>query len=86
MSHFAYMVRCADGSLYCGYSTDPIAREKAHNSAKGAKYTRSRLPVELVYAEEYGAKGRIGAFANESYKLKKRPVKSVDIGKQAETQ
>ena len=104
MSHFAYMVRCADGSLYCGYSTDPIAREKAHNSAKGAKYTRSRLPVNLVYAEEYAdkssalkreaalkrlhpcAEGRIGAFANESYKLKKRPVKSVDIGKQAETQ
>lgn len=56
MSHFAYMVRCADGSLYCGYSTDPIAREKAHNSAKGAKYTRSRLPVNLVYAEEYGDK------------------------------
>lgn len=56
MSHFAYMVRCADGSLYCGYSTDPIAREKAHNSAKGAKYTRSRLPVKLVYAEEYGDK------------------------------
>lgn len=56
MSHFAYIVRCADGSLYCGYSTDPIAREKAHNSAKGAKYTRSRLPVKLVYAEEYGDK------------------------------
>ena len=46
MSHFAYLVRCADGSLYCGYSTDPIAREKAHNSAKGAKYTRSRLPLK----------------------------------------
>lgn len=56
MSHFAYMVRCADGSLYCGYSTDPIAREKAHNSAKGAKYTRSRLPVKLIYAEEYADK------------------------------
>lgn len=56
MSHFAYMVRCADGSLYCGYSTNPIAREKTHNSAKGAKYTRSRLPVKLVYVEEYGDK------------------------------
>ena len=56
MSHFAYMLRCADNSLYCGYSVDPVAREKAHNSAKGAKYTRSRLPVKLVYAEEYGDK------------------------------
>lgn len=56
MSHFAYIMRCADSSFYCGYATDPIAREKAHNSAKGAKYTRSRLPVKLVYTEEYGDK------------------------------
>lgn len=56
MNHFAYIMRCADGSFYCGYTTDPIAREKAHNSAKGAKYTRSRLPVKLVYTEEYGDK------------------------------
>ena len=56
MSHFAYIMRCADGSFYCGYTTDPIAREKAHNSAKGAKYTRSRLPVKLVYTEEYDDK------------------------------
>ncbi len=56
MSYFAYILRCADNSLYCGYTTDPIAREKTHNSAKGAKYTRSRLPVKLVYVEEYADK------------------------------
>ena len=56
MSSFAYILRCADNSLYCGYTTDPIAREKTHNSAKGAKYTRSRLPVKLVYVEEYADK------------------------------
>ncbi len=56
MSHFAYIMRCADNTLYCGYTTDPIAREKAHNSAKGAKYTRSRLPVKLVYCEEFESK------------------------------
>ena len=56
MSYFAYIIRCADNSLYCGYTTDPIAREKTHNSAKGAKYTRSRLPVKLVYVEEYADK------------------------------
>ena len=50
-SHYVYLLRCADGSLYCGYSTDPVRRAKVHNSGKGAKYTRSRLPVELVYAE-----------------------------------
>ncbi len=56
MSYFAYILRCADNSLYCGYTTDPVAREKTHNSSKGAKYTRSRLPVKLVYVEEYADK------------------------------
>lgn len=56
MSHYAYIVRCADSTFYSGYSTDPIAREKAHNSAKGAKYTRSRLPVKLVYFERFDDK------------------------------
>lgn len=49
---FAYLVRCADGTLYGGYTTDLQKRLKAHNSGKGAKYTRSRLPVELVWWEE----------------------------------
>jgi predicted GIY-YIG superfamily endonuclease len=49
--YFVYMVRCADGTLYTGYSRDPDARVKVHNSGKGAKYTRSRLPVSLVYSE-----------------------------------
>ena len=49
---FAYLVRCADGTLYGGYTTDLQKRLAAHNSGKGAKYTRSRLPVELVYSEE----------------------------------
>ena len=49
---FAYLVRCADGTLYGGYTTDLQKRLAAHNSGKGAKYTRSRLPVELVYWEE----------------------------------
>ncbi len=46
-----YMVRCADGSLYAGISTDLSARVAAHNAGKGAKYTRSRLPVSLVWNE-----------------------------------
>ena len=49
---FAYLVRCADGTLYGGYTTDLQQRLKAHNSGKGAKYTRARLPVELVWWEE----------------------------------
>lgn len=51
--NYVYLLRCADGSLYCGWTTDLAARMKAHNSGKGAKYTRSRLPVELAYYEEY---------------------------------
>jgi putative endonuclease len=47
-----YMVRCADGTLYTGYARDPGARVEVHNSGKGAKYTRSRLPVSLVYVEQ----------------------------------
>ena len=53
---FAYLVRCADGTLYGGYTTDLQKRLAAHNSGKGAKYTRSRLPVELGWWEEYPTK------------------------------
>ena len=54
--HYAYMLRCSDGSIYSGYTTDPHRREKVHNSGKGAKYTRTRLPVKLVYFEEFDNK------------------------------
>jgi len=46
-----YILRCRDGSLYTGITTDVRQRLDAHNSGKGAKYTRSRKPVELVYQE-----------------------------------
>ncbi|MBQ1409662.1 MAG: GIY-YIG nuclease family protein [Oscillospiraceae bacterium] len=52
-TNYVYLLRCADGTLYCGWTTDLAARVKAHNSGRGAKYTRSRLPVELVYFETY---------------------------------
>lgn len=51
--NYVYLVRCSDDTLYCGWTTDLAARLKSHNSGQGAKYTRSRLPVELVYCEEY---------------------------------
>ena len=50
-SHFVYIVRCADGSLYTGYARDPKARLRLHNSGRGAKYTSGRRPVRLVYSE-----------------------------------
>jgi predicted GIY-YIG superfamily endonuclease len=48
---FVYVVRCADGSLYTGISTDVSARVAAHNAGRGARYTRSRRPVELIHTE-----------------------------------
>jgi len=54
--HYTYMLRCADGTLYSGYTTDPERRTAEHNSGQGAKYTRSRLPVELVYTECWATK------------------------------
>ena len=54
--HYTYMVKCGDDTLYTGYTTDVVRRTKAHNSGKGAKYTRSRLPVELVYYEVHDTK------------------------------
>ena len=51
VSFYVYLLRCADGTLYTGYTDDPFRRTKVHNAGKGAKYTRARLPVELVYQE-----------------------------------
>ena len=51
--YYAYMLRCSDNSIYSGYTTDVYKREKVHNSGKGAKYTRARLPVKLVYFEKF---------------------------------
>jgi putative endonuclease len=53
MSHFFYLARCGDGSLYAGTCIDVKGREEAHNSGKGAKYTRSRLPVRIIYTETF---------------------------------
>lgn len=54
--HFVYILRCADGTFYTGYTTDPERRTRVHNTGKGAKYTRSRRPVELIYTEEFDDK------------------------------
>lgn len=54
--NYTYMVRCSDGSLYTGWTNDLDQRIKAHNAGTGAKYTRPRRPVELVYYEEHESK------------------------------
>lgn len=56
MGNYTYMVRCSDASLYTGWTNDLEKRVAAHNEKKGAKYTKSRTPVELVYYECFSTK------------------------------
>lgn len=53
--NFVYILKCSDNTLYTGWTNDLIKRLNAHSSGKGAKYTRSRTPVELVYFEIYNS-------------------------------
>ncbi|MDS3905687.1 GIY-YIG nuclease family protein [Staphylococcus hominis] len=55
-NHFVYIVRCSDNSLYTGYTNNIEARINKHNAGKGAKYTKIRRPVVLVYQEMYDTK------------------------------
>jgi putative endonuclease len=52
MAFFCYIVECCDGTFYTGWTTDPVRREKQHNAGTGARYTRMRRPVRMVYIEE----------------------------------
>ena len=54
--NYVYMLRCRDGSLYTGWTNDLEKRLTAHNSGSASKYTRTRLPAELVYFEEWESK------------------------------
>lgn len=53
---WVYVLRCRDGSLYTGWTTDVARRVAEHGEGKGARYTRSRLPVELAYQEGWGTR------------------------------
>lgn len=68
MGHYVYILRCADKTLYTGYTTDLERRVKEHNQGKGAKYTRGRSPVELVYSEEYKTRSKA---QTREYEIKK---------------
>ncbi len=57
MAFFCYIVECADGTYYTGWTTDPERRVKQHNAGRGAKYTRVHGPVRLVYVEEQEDRG-----------------------------
>ena len=76
MDHKAYMyvVECCDGTYYTGYTTDVKKRIAVHNSGKGAKYTRARLPVKLIYVEGFDSKEE-ALSAEALLKRKKRSQK-----------
>ena len=55
---FVYLLECADGTYYTGWTTDVARRLRAHNAGRGARYTRGRRPVRLVYVEEHASRGQ----------------------------
>ncbi len=54
--YYVYMLRCNDGSLYCGYTPDPQKRLILHNKGTASRYTRARLPVKMVFLMEFESK------------------------------
>ncbi|MEL7654753.1 MAG: GIY-YIG nuclease family protein [Bacillota bacterium] len=69
-THYTYIIQCADGTLYTGWTTDLSARMEAHNNGTGAKYTRGRGPVRLLYSETFQTKGEALRREHEIKKLK----------------
>ena len=81
--HFVYIVRCADGTLYTGYARDPRAREKVHNSGRGARYTSGRRPVSLVYAERCKSRGEALSREHQLKRLRRTRKEALIAGKPA---
>lgn len=73
MKYYVYIVECSDSTYYCGYTTNLDDRIKDHNYSKtGAKYTKSRRPVKLIYAEELRSKTQAMKREIEIKKLRRR--------------
>lgn len=70
--NYTYLLRCADGTYYCGWTNDLDRRLKAHNEGKGAKYTRPRRPVVLAYYETFSTKEEA---MKREYEIKQFPRK-----------
>ncbi|WP_049937576.1 GIY-YIG nuclease family protein [Haloplanus natans] len=65
--HYVYVLECADGTYYTGYTTDVARRVAEHDAGEGAKYTRGRTPVELVHVETYETRS---AAMSREYEIK----------------
>jgi len=70
MSFYTYIARCNDNSLYTGYCKNLVYREKKHNLGKGAKYTKQRRPIKIIYFEKFET--RVKAMRRER-QIKKWP-------------
>ncbi len=72
--NYVYILKCNDQSYYTGWTNDLKKRLKAHNAGKGGKYTRAKLPVELVYFETYNSKNEAMSreYAIKQYTHKKK--------------
>jgi putative endonuclease len=68
---FVYLLRCADGTLYCGWSTDPERRFGQHQAGTASRYTRTRRPLELVWQAECADRG---AALREEARIKRLPA------------
>lgn len=79
--HIFYVLECADKSLYAGYTTDLERRVSQHNAGKGAKYTRTRVPVHCVYYETFETK-REAMQKEYAFKQLKRKEKMEYIGRE----
>ena len=81
MSYHVYLIKCVDGTLYCGYTDDLEQRIKEHNdSKKGAKYTKSRRPVKLVYSEKLKTKSEAMKREVEIKKLTRMQKEALIVG------
>ena len=69
MAHHVYVLECADGTLYTGYTTDVDRRVKEHEDGNGAKYTRGRTPVTLLHVETFASRS---AALSREYEIKRK--------------
>jgi putative endonuclease len=82
-NHYVYVLECADGTFYTGYTTDPERRVDEHDAGEGAKYTRGRTPVDLRHVESFESKSAAMSREYEVKQLSRRAkVRLIDAGQE----
>jgi len=79
-TNYTYILECADGTYYCGWTNDIDKRLRTHNAGKGGKYTRARLPVRLVHLETFPTKEEAMAREWQIKKLKREQKEEIIRG------